>query len=413
MSARVYEQLLPRVQEHLVGEGVPVPGWRAKTEERERFAARVAQIVVERRLPVNGWPVSEVATRLASMMMGTGLLEPLQEEDGVEEVVVRNGHVQVERRGRIEDMGDPASNDYFRQVALRVADLGGQTIKADNPFVLVDLPNGSRFTAMVEPLSVNGTAINIRVFRPERRQFHQLVATGTFDPYDPLRDAALAQGVAEDLPPLARLLASLAHGNLVSTLVSGPFSSGKTTLLNAMSQYFPPTLQLSVIETFRELQLAHPYPAWAVAPASDEPGRVTMRDVVNVLYTRMRPDALIVGEVVAGEAREFLRAANLGVRAYTTIHGDTPFDALRRLETLAQEPDVPLLAIRELVGRGVQLVLQMRRDSLGRRFLSQVTQVLGCDGGNYILHPLYDAGAREGQKLVEELWRAVAPGEVA
>jgi len=410
VSGRLYESLLPQVQEILVQEGVPVPGWRAAREERERFAARVAQAIVERRLPRDGWQVAELAGRLASMMMGTGLLEPLQEEPGIEEVIVRNGHVQVERYGQIEDVGDVASNDYFRQVALRVADLGGQVMKADRPFVLVDLPNGSRFTAMVEPLSVNGVAINIRVFRPERQRFSQIVSTGTFEPYDPARDLSLVQPVDDPgLPPLARFLASLARSNLASAIVSGPFSSGKTTLLNAMSQYFPTTLQLSVVETFRELQLAHPYAARAVVPATEESGQVTMREVVNVLYTRMRPDALVVGEVVADEAREFLRAANLGVRAYTTIHGETPLDALRRLETLAQEEDVPLMAVRELVGRGVQLVLQMRRDSLGRRFLAQVAQVQGCEGGNYVLKVLYDAGAREGQKIVEELWRACLP----
>jgi Flp pilus assembly CpaF family ATPase len=137
-----------------------------------------------------------------------GVLQEHLARPGVEEIIVRNGKVLIEERGQIEAYGTPATDAYFERVARKAADLGGRGMKADRPFVLVDLPGGARFTAMIPPLSIEGTAINVRVFRSEVMTLGSLAEAGTFDP--PLRQEGEDQvpdGFAPGLPEIARYLA--------------------------------------------------------------------------------------------------------------------------------------------------------------------------------------------------------------
>jgi Flp pilus assembly CpaF family ATPase len=145
-------------------------------------------------------------------------------------------------------------------------------------------------------------------------------------------------------------------------------------------------------ETFEEIETTNPFEARAVVRDEAEAGRVSMADVVNVLYTRMRPDVLVVGEVVDEEAREYLQAINLGVVAHTTIHGNSVLDALLRLETLAREKDVPLGAIRERIARGVGIgvhveLKQANEGAAWRRQVAEIVQVSG-DAQAYVLTPV-------------------------
>jgi Flp pilus assembly CpaF family ATPase len=160
--------LLPSVQDHILTRGITIPAWRATGEERQRFAAAVAQTIVELRLDrQNGHAINNVAAladRLAGMLTGVGVLNPLLDDDATEEIIVRQGHVLRERAGAIEDLGALAEDAHFAQVAERVADQGQRVMTGQRPYVLVDLPNGDRFTAIKPPLSIRGTAINIRHF---------------------------------------------------------------------------------------------------------------------------------------------------------------------------------------------------------------------------------------------------------
>jgi pilus assembly protein CpaF len=437
MSDGLYamSDLLPQVQTYILEKQTPIPGWRAGEEERLSFQAVVAQALVklrlDRQIGADG-RLQEVAARLAGMMTGVGILQPLLAEDadslspGVEEIVVRQGFVQVEQRGRIEDVGALAGDDHFEQVARRAADLGQRVLKGNRPYVLVDLPDGSRFTAIVPPLSVRGVAINVRVFARRALSLADLAEMGAFDKaqggtFDKLRDeadspspaaAASSDRLAQDasaggldvLPPAARLLAAVAAGNLATVLVSGEFGSGKTTLLNAMSLYVPPHVQLAVAETFEELRVAHPHPLRVVVPEG-RPDFPSLDEVLNVVVTRMRPDLLIVGEIVRDEAARFLDAINLGKKAWSTIHGNDALGALYRLETKALASGLPHQAIREQIAAGVDLIVHLRKDPRsGRRYVAQVARVRGLDTqGKYHLETLYDAGD-SGATALESLY---------
>jgi len=310
----------------------------------------------------------------------------------------------VERRGQVEVVGPLGPDDLFRDLAARAADLGGRALWGTRPYVLVDLPDGHRFSAMVPPLSVEGTAINIRVFR-KGMTLGDLAQFGTFEPAepDPWEDGLAADEVVGilhdegvDSPPHVLIaLTTIIRRNEASVLISGEFSSGKTTLLNALLRVLPPERVVAVVETFRELQVpSHLHPLRAVVPEVLEEGGglPPMREVVNVLYKRMRPDLIVFGEVVGEEAVPLLDAMNLGKRVITTIHGEDAYAALLQLEMLALASGLPLPAVRERVARGVNLVVHMARAGR-RRFLRQVVLVEGYDHdtGRYRLSTLYDA----------------------
>ncbi len=367
------DQILPKLQEALIRKGVTIPPWRATAKERSDFAFAVARVLAEERL-LASTDARSVAGDLASRMMGLGLLEPFLHQDGVEEIIVRQGAVLVWRAGRIEDTEVRAPDAYFYALAQRVAEMGGKPLRAANPFVLVDLPDGSRFTAMVPPLSKRGTAINIRVFTHRVLTLDAIVDAGTLT-----REQAnfLEQVVLE---------------RRKSILISGRPAAGKTTLLNSLLAILPQYTQVCGAETFEEMETMNPFEARAVVRNESEVGRVSMAEVVNVLYTRMRPDVLVVSEIVSEEAREYLQAINLGVVAHTTIHGNSVLDALLRLETLAREKDMPLGAIRERIARGVGIGVhvELKQASEGAAWRRQVTEIvaIGGDAERYALTPV-------------------------
>lgn len=389
----VDDTVLCTVRERLLAQGAEIPGWAASPSEIERFKVSVAQALSRGRLDVLDGDLAALVTRVAGMLTGVGVLQPLLEEPGVEEIIVRNGYLQVEKLGRIENRGWVAPDEHFQRVAERAADLGRRMMKGDRPWVLVDLPDGSRFTAIIPPLSVRGTAINIRVFRRESRSLGDLAGLGAFDgtANQAAQDVptALMDDQVEMLPPIAQLLASVARGNLASVLIAGEFAAGKTTLLNAMSLCIPENIQVAVVETFEELKIAHKHALRVVV--RDTPDGPTMKEVLNVVITRMRPDLLIIGEIVLDEASRFLEAINLGKKAWATIHGSDALGALRRLETLALASGLPHAAIREQVAAGVDLVVHLRQDPwTGRRYVAQVSRVDGVDhSGRYCLTDIY------------------------
>jgi len=368
-----YDTLLPKLQEALIRKGVAIPPWRATAKERSDFAFAVARVIAEERL-LASTDARTVASDLASRMMGLGILEPFLREEGIEEIIVRQGAVLVWQTGRIRDTQIRAPEAYCYALAQRVAEMGGKPLRAANPFVLVDLPDGSRFTAMVPPLSKRGTAINIRVFTHRVLNLDAIVEAETLTRSQ------------------ASFLKQVMLERRKSILISGRPAAGKTTLMNSLLAILPQYTQLCGAETFEEIETTNPFEARAVVRDEAEAGRVSMADVVNVLYTRMRPDVLVVGEVVNEEAREYLQAINLGVVAHTTIHGNSVLDALLRLETLAREKDVPLGAIRERIARGVGIgvhveLKQANEGAAWRRQVTEIVQVSG-DAERYVLTPV-------------------------
>ena len=406
-------QILPIVQNHILTRGISIPAWRASGEDRQRFAAAVAQAIVELRLDrQNGHSttgIAALAERLAGMLTGVGVLNPLLDDAATEEIIVRQGHVLRERAGALEGLGELADDTHFAQVVARVADQGQRVMTGQRPYVLVDLPNGDRFTAIMPPLSIHGTAINIRHFSTDVLTLTDLARRGTFEAYDPQTPAVATDMISgDDWPDLARFLRGVVERNLATILVSGEFGAGKTTLLSALSQHIGPKVQLAVVESFAELKVAHPYPLRVVVPDRDRADRdaPTMDDVLNVVITRMRPDLLIIGEIVRDEAARFLDAINLGKKAWSTIHGNDALGALYRLETKALTTGLPHQAIREQIAAGVNLVVHLRREpATGRRYVAQVARVQPqLVNGQYDLDLIWNTQRATWDELAA-LWR--------
>ncbi len=365
-------KLIERVREELVKRGVNPPSWReTDPEKRRRFFDEVRSILIDQ--GENRTAVNRNAQIVTDALSGVGLLDQLLRDPYVEEIFVRNGHVAVEYDGTFHHLGKLADDSYFENLAVHVADQGGATLRGDRPAVLIDLPGGERFTAIVPRLSTEGTAINIRTFGRRVRTLEEMEKTGTFtrrnlslsgtltDIFNPEQQVRIQN--LQNAPDrfLAWLVATLSG----SLMIAGEMGSGKTTLLNALSGFLPTTAPLAALETFRELEIQHPFLLRAVAPAELPPGTpgVSLDWVLNVIYTRMNPAAILVGEVVGPEALQFLKATCLGRKALTTIHGGTVEEALMRLEqlALASAPELGLDAVRSMVAMGLDVVALMGR----------------------------------------------------
>ena len=294
----------------------------------------------------------QIAELILRDTVGLGPLEELLADDEVEEVMV-NGHdsVYVERRGRIERSEVRfESEQALRDAIERILAPVGRRVDELSPMADARLADGSRVNVVIPPLAVDGPALSVRRFTAVRPGPDELVASGTLTPE--LRDL-LAEAVA------ARR----------SLLVSGGTGSGKTTLLNALSGWIDPGERVVTIEDAAELRLRQPHVVRLESrPASVEGrGGVTIRDLLrNAL--RMRPDRIVIGEVRGPEALDLLTALNTGHDgALSTVHANSPEDALRRIETLALMAGVglPHEAIREQLARGVDLVVHMARGPRG------------------------------------------------
>jgi pilus assembly protein CpaF len=420
-------KVLPVVQESLTGRKIRPPDWRDESlESRQKFFDAVRGTLISF---VSQAELTGIATRLCDALTGVGILQPFLRLSGVEEIYVRGERVAVERNGRLEHLGELAPASYFEQMIRRVADATGKPLSPLNLTLLVDLPGGERFTALLPPLS-DAPAINIRCFGRNVRNLEDLERVGTFRQHAPLvsgslddiRDPDLRRKVESQKSPAARFLAWVMATLAGSVVFAGPFSSGKTTIFNALSDYFPVGQPIAVLETFREIQIQpEAFTMRAIAPAEILPGdtrRITMDEVLNIVYTRANPRAIILGEVVSpGEALQFLRAANLGRRAFTTIHGGSVGAALRRLEDLAlsAQAGLNMRAVREMVVSGIDMVVLMSQainpadPRAIDRFVAEITRVVDMDEkGNYVLETLYQGVEGFNENLFAKAWKGIA-----
>ena len=299
--------------------------------------------------------------------VGLGPLEELLADSAVEEVMV-NGHerVYVERRGRIERTGVSfQSEGALRDAIERILTPLGRRVDELSPMVDARLEDGSRVHVVIPPLAVDGPTMSIRRFSAVRPGPRELVELGT-----------LTEELNDQL--------SAAVGARRSILVSGGTGSGKTTLLNALSAFIDQDERVITIEDAAELRLRQPHVVRLESrPANVEGrGRVTIRELLRGAL-RMRPDRIVIGEVRGGEALDLLMALNTGHEgALSTVHANSPEDALRRVETLALMAGVglPHEAIREQLGRGLDLVIHLARLSDGSRRVVEVAEVVRTAG---------------------------------
>jgi pilus assembly protein CpaF len=300
--------------------------------------------------------------------VGLGPLEQLLADPAVTEVMVNGAEaVYVERGGRIEPTQVRfASEGALRDTIERILAPLGRRVDELSPMVDARLADGSRVNVVIPPLSVDGPALSIRRFTGARPGPDELVDSGTLT------------------VELRELLAAAVRSRR-SILISGGTGAGKTTLLNALSAYIGSSERVITIEDAAELRLRqdHVVRLESRPPSVEGRGEVTIRDLLrNAL--RMRPDRIVIGEVRGREALDLVTALNTGHDgALSTLHANSPLDALRRLETLALMAGVglPHEAIREQVSRGIELVVHLARSPEGERRVVEVGEVVRAAGG--------------------------------
>ena len=304
----------------------------------------------------------QIAERIVRDSVGLGPLEVLLADPAVEEVMVNGpGCVYIERRGLVEPTEVAfESEEELRNTIERILAPLGRRVDELSPMVDARLADGSRVNVVIPPLAIDGPALSIRRFGASRPDPDELVAMGTLTA--PQRHQ-LERAVAERR----------------SVLVSGGTGSGKTTMLNALSSFISAGERVVTIEDAAELRLQQPHVVRLESrPAGVEGrGEVTIRDLLrNAL--RMRPDRIVIGEVRGVEALDLLTALNTGHDgALSTVHANSPSDALRRLETLALMAGVglPHAAIVKQVQRGIDLVVHLQRQSDGSRRVTEIAEV--------------------------------------
>jgi len=331
--------------------------------------------------------------RVLLLATGLGPLEPLLSDPAVEEVMVNGpGDVWVERAGRIERTGVrfEGEGELMHAIERVLAPLGRRVDEA-SPLCDARLADGSRVNVVIPPLSIDGPCLTIRRFRSEGFSLRDLVRAGT-----------VGHRVAEFL--------ALCVAARASVLVSGGTGSGKTTTLGALSGTIPAGERVVTIEDAAELRLRQPHVVRLESRPANLEGRgeVTIRQLVrNAL--RMRPDRIVVGEVRGAEALDMLMALNTGHEgSLTTVHANSPEDALRRVETLALMAGLglPHAAVREQVASALDVVVHQARAADGRRRVECVAEVVRAPG---------EAGTRELYRLRGDrpLWRPPADGRLA
>ena len=337
---------------------------------------------------------AELAERVVRLATGLGPLEPLLADPAVDEVMVNGpAEVWIERRGlleRVDSVSFGSGAELMHSIERILAPLGRRVDEA-SPLCDARLPDGSRVNVVIPPLSLSGPCLTIRKFRRQGFSLDDLVAGGT-----------LPQALADLLASCVRARASV--------LVSGGTGSGKTTTLGALSAAIPDGERIVTIEDAAELRLRQRHVVRLESRPANLEGRgeVTIRALVrNAL--RMRPDRIVVGEVRGAEALDMLMALNTGHEgSLTTVHANSPEDALRRVETLALMAGVglPHEAVREQVASALQLVVHQARAPSGERRIESVCEVVRVAGG---------AGTRELYRLREgrPWWRPPAAGPLA
>jgi len=309
-------------------------------------------------------------------LIGYGPLEWVLHDPEISEIMVNGASlVFIERGGELYETDLCfEDDDHVMRIIDRILMPLGRRVDYDNPTVDARLPDGSRVNVVIRPVAVDGPTITIRKFSQTKMTVEDLVALDTWNPY------------------VAKFLQACVVARL-NILISGNTSSGKTTLLNVLSTFIPEHERIITIEDAVELQMIqrHVIRMETKLPSVDGSGAVTIRDLVrNAL--RMRPDRLVVGEVRGGETLDMLQALNTGHSgSLTTLHANSPRDAIARLETTALMSgiDLPVAALRRQIASAINLIVQTTRLADGSRKVTQVTEVVGMEGDIVTLTDIY------------------------
>lgn len=344
----------------------------------ERVTRAVTEQLVLDRTPLTREERRQIIREITDDILGYGPLEPFLRDDSVTEVMVNAfDRIYVERLGKIERTTAAfADNSHLLRIIDKIVSQIGRRVDEASPMVDARLPDGSRVNAIIPPLALKGPTMTIRKFSRDPYTMNDLISFGSIS------------------PKAAQFLAACVKGKL-NILISGGTGTGKTTTLNAMSAFIPGDERIVTIEDAAELQLQqdHVITLESRPPNIEGSGEVRIRELVrNAL--RMRPDRIIVGEVRGPETLDMLQAMNTGHEgSLTTIHANSPRDALSRLETLVLTAGVelPLRAIREQISSAFDLLVQITRLVDGSRRITHVTEVLRMESEVITLQEIFQA----------------------
>jgi pilus assembly protein CpaF len=300
-------------------------------------------------------------------LVGYGPLEVLLADPEINEIMVNGANkIFVERNGEVLETDIHFDNEeHLLRIIDRIVSPLGRRVDMDNPTADARLPDGSRVNVVIPPVAVDGPHLTIRKFLQTKMTMDDLVAMDALTPY------------------MAKFLEACVGARL-NILVTGNTSSGKTTVLNALSGFIPDKERIVTIEDAVELKLKqrHVVRLETKLPNVDGTGAVSVRDLVHNAL-RMRPDRIVVGEVRGGEAMDMLQAMNTGhTGSLTTLHANSPRDAISRLETMAMMAglDMPLLAIRKQIASAINVIVHLARLSDGSRKMTHITELPGMEG---------------------------------
>jgi pilus assembly protein CpaF len=342
----------------------------------------VSDYVRSQRIPLNQRELEAFTDEILNEMVGLGPIEPLLKDPTVNDIMI-NGHasVYVERFGQIEPTRVRFKDEaHLLRIINKIVSAVGRRVDESSPLVDARLSDGSRVNVAVRPVAIDGPLVSIRKFAKRRFTMDRLVQVGT------LR------------PQIAEVLSAAVQGR-ISIVISGGTGSGKTTMLNALSNYILAKERLLTIEDSAELQLQQPHVGRLETrpPNAEGRGEIRQRELVkNAL--RMRPDRIIVGECRGDEAFDMLQAMNTGHEgSMTTVHANSPRDAVRRLEQMVGMASVAMSeqSIRQQIASAIQVFVQLQRFSDGMRRMVSVTEVTGMEADVIQMQEIFSF-AREG-----------------
>jgi pilus assembly protein CpaF len=345
-------------------------------EIRSHVQQLVAQYVLVERLALNAQELNEFVSEILDEMTGLGPLEPLLKDPTISDILI-NGHecVYVERAGMLEPLAVRFKDEqHLLRIINKIVSAVGRRVDESHPLCDARLQDGSRVNVAVRPIGVDGPLVSIRKFSKKPLNLNRLVEVGAMR------------------PQMAELLAAAVKAR-ITTIISGGTGSGKTTMLNALSAFISEKERLITIEDAAELQLQQPHVGRMETrpPSIEGKGEIRQRELVkNAL--RMRPDRIILGECRGEEAFDMLQAMNTGHEgSMATIHANTPRDAISRLEQMIGMAGLPMTvaSIRGQIAGAIQLIVQLSRQSDGKRKVTSIAELTGLEGDIIQMQEIY------------------------
>jgi len=373
-----FAQLKHEVHDNLM-QSLGQQAYAGQMEQRlleENVFNAIQTVLAKSKKPLSTGDRAKITQEIIDDILGNGPLEPLLRDPEITEIMVnRADAIFVERGGRLFQTDLRFSDEeHLRRTIDRIVSRVGRRVDEASPMVDARLPDGSRVNAVLPPIALDGCSLTIRKFSKDPFTVKDLVTIGTLT------------------RPAAEVLDACVRGRL-NILISGGTGSGKTTTLNVMSSFIPDDERIITVEDAAELQLSQPHVLRMESRPSnvEGQGQVTIRDLVRNSL-RMRPDRIIVGEVRDAAALDMLQAMNTGHDgSLSTVHANTPRDALSRIETmvLMAGMDLPVRVIREQVVSAINLVVQQARMRDGSRHVTQISEITGLEGDTVLMQDLF------------------------